>query len=89
MLQEQLLLFTYVPRDLTLKISAFCPESVFMISYNYKASWFVLVTKYNKNYHVEEDEVGGTYGMNGAEEEHVQGTGRKPERKETTKMTKT
>jgi hypothetical protein len=35
------------------------------------ASYFVLFAKYNWNYKVEEDEVGGTCGMNGREEGRV------------------
>jgi hypothetical protein len=41
------------------------------------------------NYKVEEDEVGGTCGMNGREEERVKVIGRKAIGKETTRETET
>jgi hypothetical protein len=49
----------------------------------------VLFAKYNLNDKVEEDEVGGTCGTNGEEEERVWVIGRKARGKETTRKTET
>jgi hypothetical protein len=52
------------------------------------AAWFVLFAKNNQNYQVEEDEMGGACKVNSEEEDHIQVTGRKIKRKETTKKNK-
>jgi hypothetical protein len=56
-----------------------------------KTKSFITVhfAKYNWNYQVEEDEVGGTCGTNEGEEERVQVIGRKTRGKEPTRKTKT
>jgi hypothetical protein len=57
---------------------------------NYKvAAQLVLFDKYNYNYTVEEDEVGGTCDTNGREEERVYVIGRKARGKETARKIKT